>query len=74
MIEIVVKVRVWRGVNDLIWMGVGMMSDGNFNEFFFGKLDGPLSGSIAPARGLSPLLLLFVCVAVHRIILMQLKT
>ena len=62
------------GVNDLIWMGVGM-SDGNFNEkFFFGKLDGPLSGSIAPARGLSPLLLLFVCVAVHRIILMQLKT
>ena len=73
MIEIVVKVRVWRGVNDLIGMGVGM-SDGNFNEFFFGKLDGPLSGSIAPARGLSPLLLLLVCVAVHRIILMQLKT
>ena len=50
------------------------MSDGNFNEKKFGKLDGPLSGSLAPGRGLSPLLLLLVCVAVHRIILMQLKT
>ena len=72
MMEIVVRMCGWMVINDLIGMGVNVSGD-NLNEKIW-KLDGTLSGSIAPGRGLSPLLLLLVCVPVYtRIILMQLK-
>ena len=71
MMEIVVRMCGWMVINDLIGMGVNVSGD-NLNEKIW-KLDGTLSGSIAPGRGLSPLLLLLIGVAVYRIILMQLK-